>query len=414
MKNSIPNFSILEKLWRKRFNDNIHNTFISLLNNHVPLYSSKSYLAIDDFNLNKWSDIKNTSNKRHSNIFKKNQIIDYFTSGKNGFVMNMRWDLVGTFGSKLDIYNQQADIMNVQFNPNQLGIVLIEDNPKYDSSEKVLSFLNNTIYKKIILDKSEKDNELIIRFLRKKTISILCSKPRILKRIMYLDKMIPRKKYESSIDIKAIRSSGDFLKKELKSNLEEWFKCHVFDYYKSQEGGAVAMSCLHTDKLHILRNRSYVEVFDGDKIKPYGEGRLVITNFENWGMPFVRYLTNDIVNITNNECKCGHNGKSIKILKSSDSPYFYFNKRIFNPSQFNKLFENENVHQFRVSQNIDDSLNIEISFRENGEESNELFFSFIKNEIKEMTNLNFNKIQIESVSNIKTIDNYLPRYHKRY
>ncbi len=78
--------------------------------------------------------------------------------------------------------------------------------------------------------------------------------------------------------------------------LEDAFGCPVFNRYGSFEvGGAIAQNCPGSDKLHVNTELCILEIVDeeGNFCAPGQRGRVVVTDLNNWVMPFIRYDTED-------------------------------------------------------------------------------------------------------------------------
>jgi len=94
----------------------------------------------------------------------------------------------------------------------------------------------------------------------------------------------------------------------MRSDIEEVFSCEVFDHYGGREMGALATECKAHNGLHILGDRSHIEIVDQDyKDVPKGEvGEILVTRFANRVMPLIRYQVGD-TSIWSEDvaCKCG-------------------------------------------------------------------------------------------------------------
>ena len=92
-----------------------------------------------------------------------------------------------------------------------------------------------------------------------------------------------------------------------KSLLEDAFQCPVFNRYGNLETcGAIAQNCPESDKLHVNTEIGIVEIVDeeGNTCPPGQLGRVVITDLNNWVMPFIRYDTEDGA-VAAEPCSCG-------------------------------------------------------------------------------------------------------------
>ncbi len=99
-----------------------------------------------------------------------------------------------------------------------------------------------------------------------------------------------------------IFSTALTLSPELKSTLEDYFKCPVVDWYSTTETGPIASSLQDEDGYHFLSPDIYVEVIDeeGHPV-PSGEmGEITVTGGRNPFLPLLRYRTGDFGRLANN------------------------------------------------------------------------------------------------------------------
>ena len=166
----------------------------------------------------------------------------------------------------------------------------------------------------------------------------------------------------------AVFTTAEKLFPSMREKIEDVFQCPVFDHYGLNDGGLSAFECSEHSGLHIDTERSVLEVVDeqGNQIDK-GAGRILATSTSNFAMPFIRYDTGDIGNITSDICPCGRGSKLLKevigreqeILKTPEGTFIHgeFFTHIF--------WEIENVKEFQVIQNNLDTLLINIVPEEN-------------------------------------------------
>ena len=82
-----------------------------------------------------------------------------------------------------------------------------------------------------------------------------------------------------------IETSGEFLRKEQRVKIEEFFSARVIDRYGLAESGIVAYQMPKQENLSVIDFHTFVEVDDS--------GEIVITNLNNHIMPLIRYRTGD-------------------------------------------------------------------------------------------------------------------------
>jgi phenylacetate-CoA ligase len=98
------------------------------------------------------------------------------------------------------------------------------------------------------------------------------------------------------INIKIIISSGEVITSKVRTFIEETFSGEVFNLYGTTEFPAIAEECKEHNGLHIFTDSYVVEFLD--------DGAIVLTDLDNYTMPFIRYKTGDHGFIKNNQCNC--------------------------------------------------------------------------------------------------------------
>jgi phenylacetate-CoA ligase len=102
-------------------------------------------------------------------------------------------------------------------------------------------------------------------------------------------------------------STGEMLMKEHRERFREIFGCATLNHYASEELGTIAWGCpdqhhnLHIDMETVLINFRNVVAQSKGKM-----GSIILTNLENFTMPFIRYDQGDKILIPkNDQCSCG-------------------------------------------------------------------------------------------------------------
>jgi phenylacetate-CoA ligase len=87
---------------------------------------------------------------------------------------------------------------------------------------------------------------------------------------------------------------------------EKVFQCPIFNCYVSRECGHIASECEMHSGLHINADCLHIEfVQDGKPVSENEAGQILITDFENYGMPFIRYSIGDYGKPMPGLCQCG-------------------------------------------------------------------------------------------------------------
>ena len=103
--------------------------------------------------------------------------------------------------------------------------------------------------------------------------------------------------------LKGIISSAEMLHLHYRALAEDVFNTKVYNRYGGREVGLIAMECTE-GRMHINCRDIYLEV---DSPNPYTEpGEILITQLNNYAMPFIRYRIGDIGCLSNEVCPCGN------------------------------------------------------------------------------------------------------------
>ncbi|MEI6348834.1 MAG: hypothetical protein WCP69_12880 [Bacteroidota bacterium] len=103
-----------------------------------------------------------------------------------------------------------------------------------------------------------------------------------------------------------IKSAGEKLFPFQRDKIESVFKTKIFDFYGARDIPMVAHECEQHQGLHVMMENVYLEVLDqNDQPIEEGEGDLVLTDLNNFAMPFIRYRIGDRAQISKRNCACG-------------------------------------------------------------------------------------------------------------
>ena len=102
--------------------------------------------------------------------------------------------------------------------------------------------------------------------------------------------------------LKGIISSAEMLHPHYRDLAETVFSTKVYNRYGGREVGLIAMECSE-GRMHINCRDLYLEIESPD---PYTiPGDILITQFNNYAMPFIRYRIGDIGRLSDEMCPCG-------------------------------------------------------------------------------------------------------------
>lgn len=164
---------------------------------------------------------------------------------------------------------------------------------------------------------------------------------------------------------KSIITSSMMLLSHERTIVEKAFGVKVFDRYGCEEVGLIASECEKHEGMHINIDNQFVEFIkkDGSYAKHGEQGYIVITNFENRAMPFIRYKIEDMGIPFDMKCSCGRGlplmdkvaGRTADFLVKSDGT------KVAGVSLIERsLTAIEGIEQMQIVQNKKDSINIYI------------------------------------------------------
>jgi phenylacetate-CoA ligase len=112
------------------------------------------------------------------------------------------------------------------------------------------------------------------------------------------------------IKFKAIFGSAEVYFPAQRQLIEEVFSGKAFDRYGTRELGGLACECEAHTTLHASVDNNYIEIvtdLEGkEHVQPGEVGQIVVTNLNNFGMPFIRYRVEDMgAWSTAERCPCG-------------------------------------------------------------------------------------------------------------
>lgn len=106
--------------------------------------------------------------------------------------------------------------------------------------------------------------------------------------------------YEGT-SLKAVVTSSETLAPEQRKNIEERFRCKIYDWYGQSERVAAIGTCEH-GAYHVISDYGYVEFLPAQE----GFFEIVGTAYNNAAMPLIRYRTGDYVELDGcDKCACG-------------------------------------------------------------------------------------------------------------
>jgi len=160
---------------------------------------------------------------------------------------------------------------------------------------------------------------------------------------------------------KAVFTSGQTLFQNYRGVIEKALKCKVYDYYASTEMSHIAAQCGQHDGLHVTDENIIVEVVKDEEVAARGEeGKVLLTNLNNYAMPLIRYDIGDLATVLDDECSCG---RGLSLLKPFGRTYEYFQNSDGSFTclrDFQTVFEDLPIRDFQIIQESFDEILIKI------------------------------------------------------
>jgi phenylacetate-CoA ligase len=163
---------------------------------------------------------------------------------------------------------------------------------------------------------------------------------------------------------KAVISSSETLYDFQRELIEESFQCRVFDYYALAERTVFATECERHEGHHLCMEYGISEILDDtNKPLPKGKiGKLVGTSLHNFGMPLIRYVTNDMTSIREHSCSCGRGLELMDdVTTKAEDTLTLKDGRLISPSVLTHPFKPMNsIEQSQIIQKEHDRIIIKI------------------------------------------------------
>lgn len=158
-------------------------------------------------------------------------------------------------------------------------------------------------------------------------------------------------------------NGGTFLDPPLRDRVRDLFGAPVYDTYGLSEFGLVGYECTEADGFHVDESSVLLEVVDprGAPVADGKEGELVLSSLANPAMPFLRYRTADLGWVDRSPCPCGLPGARIAQLSGRTASLLRFGGgNVLSPARFDDLFDRFPVREYRVTQRLATSLEIDV------------------------------------------------------
>ena len=253
-------------------------------------------------------------------------------------------------------------------------------------------FLNN-ISAVDIYDTTPESLEKVVSLLMKYNFSHIRSYPQFLYAIA---KHIEDK--QMRFNVRSISSTAEPVMPEHRRAFKKIFNAETFDQYGCGEIGCIACECDHHKGLHITEERVIVETNEFNE--------LLVTDLDNYTMPFIRYWNADQAIISKEECTCGRKSKMIGRIMGRTCDYIiglngeflhwaYFWHLIFDSN----IAKNRNLRKFQIIQSSQKDLQIKLVCEMLSADEKTFILTDIKKRVGDM-NIEFS--YVENIENTAT------------
>lgn len=152
---------------------------------------------------------------------------------------------------------------------------------------------------------------------------------------------------------KAIITSAETLYDYQRELIEKVFGCKIFNRYGCSETMLIAAECEKHNGMHLNIDNLYIEFLKDNRPVKFGDsGEIVLTDSNNYGMPFIRYKVGDIGIPSARHCECGRGFPLIETVKGRTMDILLtFEGNFIQPQIFCFLFkEFDWIKQYQIVQ----------------------------------------------------------------
>ena len=126
------------------------------------------------------------------------------------------------------------------------------------------------------------------------------------------------------LNLDSVVTGAEYLSPQARNLIETAFNCRVYNRYGGTEIGWIAHQCSKAkgEQLHVLVDKLHLEILKNHQpVKPGELGEIVITDFTNTALPFIRFQIEDTAIAAKRKevCQCGRTLPSAPISSSCTS-----------------------------------------------------------------------------------------------
>ncbi|MCX6251119.1 MAG: hypothetical protein NTX61_10250 [Bacteroidetes bacterium] len=164
--------------------------------------------------------------------------------------------------------------------------------------------------------------------------------------------------------LKHIFTASEMLDERTREFINQTFNADVKDIYGCWEAGCIGWECEKHEGYHINIDFLALQILGtNNDSRDYGKGNLILTNLNSYAVPFIRYQSDDIVELTPDLCSCGRPLPLIKsIMGRRDDFVVLTNGSKISPAGLLVVMHDfsNNVKEFQITQEKIDELHVRI------------------------------------------------------
>ena len=178
------------------------------------------------------------------------------------------------------------------------------------------------------------------------------------------------------------------------------FGCNTLNTYGTEEMGNIAWSCPeHSDNLHTSMETILINFRDIDTQSNGKMGSIIVTNLENYVMPFVRYDLGDRILLPENDrCPCGRTLPLLGQVFGRNNDFIVYNERKYYWNFFYNIMEKEdlpNIKKYKIVQTKEGSVEFRIQLLQDNDETRKKCAS----DLNAAYRSHFSPVNVEFVNN---------------
>lgn len=181
---------------------------------------------------------------------------------------------------------------------------------------------------------------------------------------LYLLAKFMEKEGIDDVQVEAVIATAETLFPGYRAIIKDRFNAEVFNRYGSREFSTLAHECEGHCELHMNAENLFVEVVRSGEHATAGEpGEILVTDFYNFCVPFIRYRIEDLAIPSDEEnCSCGRGLPLISTVQGRVHSLLVTTEGRYIPGEFfPHLFKDvKGVKQFQIVQEVKDKLLIRI------------------------------------------------------